>query len=323
MRRMRRRQILLASAAWAAVPCALAQRPGRVYRVGVLFNGGSSVWGPYRTALLERLAQHGFVEGTNLEMLWRGGIGVQHEDRDTARQLVDARPDALVTYGTSITQAAQWATKTIPIVFSEIGDPVADGIVKEYAHPGANVTGVADRRSELLAKRFELLRELAPKAKRVVYVTPGYSFTAESAASASLVRQAAARLGFELIEVLRGQLQEIEEKRAEALLVFSGSGQRFSAQELIDGAVKLRIPCIFETADYVASGGLASYGADPIEDTRLATDQLVRVLKGARPGDVPVDQSARFVLAINLRIARAIGLTVPQSIMLRADQVIE
>ena len=270
-----------------------AQQLERIYRVGVFFYGGSAEMAPHRNAVRERLAAHGFVEGGNLQMTWRSGIGVRQDDRDTASALAAARPDAVLTFSSVLTQAMQWTTKSVPIVFTDVSDPIADGIVKDYARPGGNTTGVSTRHRELLAKRMEILRGLAPGARRVAFVHP-YSTDQSLEAALPFVRKVAVELNFELIEVPWHLIREVEEKRADAVIAYS-----------------------------VTRGALASYGTDPIEDTRLGADQLARVLKGAEPGVLPVGQISRFTLAINLKTARAIGLKVPSSVLIRANQVIE
>jgi putative tryptophan/tyrosine transport system substrate-binding protein len=324
----RRRQYLFATGALLVATLAPslgahAQQARRVYRVGVLFAGGSDTMGPHRDALREHLALQGFVEGRNLQTIWRTGGEDRRQERETARELVAARSDAILTFSSGTTQAAQWATKSIPIVFTHVSDPIADGVVKDYARPGGNTTGVSIRHRELLGKRFELLRDLLPHAKRVALVTP-YATDLSYAASESIIRNAAARLNFELIEIPIRRAFEIEEKRAEAIIIFfSLLGQRLTTETLVGLAARLRIASIFPDAEAVALGGLASYGTDPLEDTRLGADQLVRVLKGAKPSALPVDQNSRFVLAINMKSARALGITIPPTVFVRADRVIE
>jgi putative ABC transport system substrate-binding protein len=312
----------LLAAALAPSLDAHAQQPGRVYRVAVFFSGGSDTMAPHRDALRERLSGQGFIEGRNLQIIWRGGIGTRQEDREVARELVAARPDAILAFSSALALAAQWATKSIPIVFAHVSDPIAEGVVKDYARPGGNTTGASTRHAELQVKRLELLRELLPKAKRVAFVRcivdPSF------VASQSIMRDAAARLGLELIDVtLFDHQRAIEEKRAEAIVLYCGLGARLTTENIIRLAAKLRIASIFPDVESVSLGGLASYGTDPLEDTRLGADQLVRVLKGARPGELAVDQSSRFVLAINLKTARALGITIPQSVLLRAERLVE
>lgn len=327
MGRLGRRRFLIATGAILAAPFpAKAQQPGRTIRVGALLSGVSDAMGPYRDAIRERFAAHGFVEGRNLRIDYRAPHGARKEDREIARELVATRPDALLAFSTQSTLALRWATTSIPIVFTHVSDPVADGIVADYANPGGNATGVATRHRELLAKRFELLRELLPRAKRVAFIAPKDVFE-----SRDLVQQTANRLGFELVAwenvtAYAGALRAAVEARAEAMFVFSPHtvfGERLTAESLIDFANKQRIASIFPDAGAVALGGLISYGTDPLEDTRRAVDQLVRVLRGAKPGTLAVDQSSRFELVVNLKTARALGVTVPRSILLRADRVIE
>ncbi len=321
MSRICRRRFVLAVGALLTLRPAVAQQAGRVYRVGVLFDGGSSTWGPYREALRESLAAQGFVEGRNLRTIWRGGTGARHDDRELARGLVAGRPDAILAFSSPITKALQWATKTVPIVFVNVGDPVADGIVKSYARPDGNVTGVSSRDRQLLVKRFELLRELLPDAKRVAYIRPPITDPA-TVASEALARDIAARLGFELF-VRFNDYQDIEARRPEAMLVHLGMGALITRENLIAIASRLRIPSVFADAEAVTLGGLAAYGIDPIANTRRAADLLARVLKGAKLAEIPVDQAARFELVINMKTAKALGLAIPQSILLRADRVIQ
>jgi len=323
MIRIGRRRFVLAAGALLTLRPALAQQAGRVYRVGVLFDGGSATWGPYREALRERLTAHDFVEGRNLRTTWRGGTGSRHEDREAARALVAGRPDAVLAFSSAMTKAVQWATKTVPIVFANVGDPIADGIVKSYARPGGNVTGVSSRNRQLLAKRFELLRELLPRAKRIAYIRPPFA-DLDTMASEALARDIAARLGFELlVSAGVGEIGDLEARHPEAMLVYFVMGTRLVTENLIAIAARLRIPSVFADAESATLGGLAAYGIDPIANTRRAADLLARVLKGANPAEIPVDQAARFELVINMKTAKAIGLTIPRSILLRADRVIE
>jgi len=320
---MRRRKAVALLVALGALPrLGVAQAPARTYRVGVLFSGGSDTTKPHREAVREQLARHGFVEGRNLQMTWRGGSGIRQDDREAAQELVAARPDAILTSSSAMTQAAQWATRSVPIVFMHVSDPIADGIVKTYARPGGTTTGVATHHRELLAKRFELLRELLPTAKRVALVAP-YSLVDPSyLASAATISEVSARLGFEVREVKMSLLREAEAMKPEAMVIFTTLGQRLTTMNLIDAANRLRIPSLFPDAESVELGGLMSYGTDPIDDTRLGADLLARVLNGAQPGNVPVHQNSRFVLAINLKSARTLGISVPLSLLQRADQVI-
>jgi len=329
MSHVERREFLLASGALLAVPLAHAQKPGRNYRIGALLSSGPGME-LYRTALRERLASHGFVEGRNLHIDARGEAGALHADRDTVRAMVAAKADAIFTCSTRATEAALLATKSVPIVFAWVPDPVASGIVKSYAKPGGNATGVTNRFGELLVKRLELARELLPRAKRVAVV--------EVSASADLfessvpaVRKAAAQLGIELLEMVktwRGgwepALDDAIKAGAEALVPFAWfADSPVTGDLIVEFANRHRIPVVFADAETVDRGGLISWGTNLVDDVRRGADLLARVLKGAKPADLPVDQAARFEMVVNLRTAKAIGLTVPQTVLLRADRVIE
>lgn len=327
MDHIRRRQCLFAAGALlmgAMLPPlrAQAQQAGRVYRIGVLFSGGSDTMQPHQEAVRETLAKEGFVEHRNLQTTWRASGTGRNDDREIARQLAATKPDAILAFSTAMTQAAQWATNSIPIVFVHVSDPISDGIVKDFARPGGNTTGVSTHHRELLGKRFELLRELQPSAKRVALVAP-YATDPSYGASLSLIRDTAGRLNFEVIEVGPRNLWAIEEKRAEGMIVYAVLGQRLTTENLIAIAAKLRIASIFPDVESVVLGGLASYGTDPLDDTRLGAALLARVLNGAKPGDQPVYQNSRFTLAINLKAARALGITMRQTVLMRADRVIE
>jgi putative ABC transport system substrate-binding protein len=320
---MNRRRIVVGLLACATAPVTgRAQEAGRIYRVGVLFSEGGNSMTPDRDAVREQLAAHGFVDGRNLQMTWRGGSGWTDIDRKTALELVAEHPDAILAFSTRMTQAVQFATQSIPIVFVQVSDPIADGVVKDYAHPGGNTTGVSTQHREIVGKRFELLRELLPKARRVALVTP-YATDPSFVAARPTIAEAARRVDFELIEVTHINIHLVAEKQAQAMFVYTVLGEAFTMDNLIDMAAKLRIPSVFPDARWVRRGGLLSYGTDPLANTRLAADQLARVLRGAKPGDQPVEQNPRFVLAINLATAKALGLSIPRSVLARADELLQ
>ena len=326
MGQVRRRRFLLAGGSLLAAPLVHAQQPRRNFRVGALFVGGAAATQLYRAALRDRLATHGFVEGRNLTIDARGAAGQFHEDREVARELLAAKPDAIFTCSTRVTEAAQAATKSVPIIFAWVADPVASGLVKSYARPGGNVTGVTNRFGELLLKRLELVRELIPGAKRVALVT-GVAGTFEVTATAS--REAAAQLGVELLEIAvlgnwGGAIDRAKKSGADAILPVATFGdQPVSGEVVVQLTNQLRIPTLFADAEMTERGGLMSLGTNLVEDMRRGADLLARVLKGAKPADIPVDQAARFELVVNLKTAKALGITIPQSVSLRTDRVIE
>lgn len=325
-----RRRLLLASAALLASPRSPhAQAVAR--KVGVLIPIGRDDLKPYREALVRQLAAGGFAEGRNLELDVRSASQSFHEDREVARELVRKKIDALFTLGTPVTESARAATKSVPIVFAWVADPVASGILKSLADPGGNVTGVSNRYGELAVKRLELARELRPAAKRVAFVHVFRDALYEDAIAPHVV-PAAKALGVELIVVDRGaaccgwdaMFGGAARLGAEVVVpIITYATTPISGAQLVERSNVARVPVIFSDALAVERGGLISYGTNLFDELRRGADVLVRVLKGTRPGDIPVDQAARFELVVNLKTAKAIGIAIPPSILLRADRVIE
>jgi putative ABC transport system substrate-binding protein len=332
---MKRRDVLAAVLALGVQP-ASAQEPGRTYRVGLFISGPEPAMRGYLDAIRERLAQHGFVEGRNLQAAWKATANFNPvTDLEQARTLLASKPDAMLTFGTGVTRVVQQATQSVPIVFTFVGDAVAYGVVKEERRPGGNTTGVSMLQRDTNVKRLELLRELLPHAKRVAvvgYFGGGVDFAFH--ANEPHLRQAAERLGFELImepgwsEVggFVPAMKQAAARGAEAIFVLHPLailGYRFGGEDVVRAASEQRIPTVFFESELVAMGGLISYGASLVEEARRAADQLARVLKGAKAGELAVDQASRFELVVNMKTAKALGLTVPQSILIRADRVIE
>jgi putative ABC transport system substrate-binding protein len=318
-----------ASATLAALPLR-AQLAARQYRVGMLVPVSGLVAAPYIAAARDQLAKHGFVEGRNLRLDVRipEDFGAREGIAKT-RELIALKPDALLVLGTPLTQAAVSATETVPIVFAWVADPHASGILKDLARPERNATGVTNRFFELAAKRVELARELVPSVKRLAMAANYFESTLETAMR--FAQRTADRLELELarVEVGGSWAHGVElslKSGAQAMLAmtpFEFFGLRFAAEQVIASSVERRFPVIFSNVETVDVGGLASYATRLADDVRRAADVLARILSGERPRDLPVDQAARFELAINLKTAREIGLQVPPSLLVRADRVIE
>jgi len=324
---MNRRETLAALAALGAAPLALrAQQPGRRYRIGILLPlaEGAALRLP---VIREHLAAQGFVEGRNLAL----DVRYARTDANAARDLVALKPDAIFAVAAAATHAAQAETKTVPIVFAWVPDPVLSGFVKDYARPGGNITGVSSRDYELAAKRLELLRDLLPAAKRVAVA--GGLWDPASQTALRFARQAAQRLGFELIDWSRtdwdweNEVQAAAAAGAQAMFVLNSYairiGDRFEAESAIRAAARFRMPAVFADTETVGMGALMSYATNLNDDLKRAIDLIVQILKGRSPSDIPVEQASRFELAVNLKTAKALGLKIPQSILLRADRVIE
>jgi putative ABC transport system substrate-binding protein len=324
-----RRRFLLAAGALLATSAARAQPAARHHVIGAIVPFSSLGGSHYLDALREQLAAHGFVEGRNLTLEVRSTIG-RAAAQQHARELLELKADALFTLSTLVTLGAQDATQSVPIVFAWVADPVLSGIVKDYARPGGNTTGASNRFFELTVKRLELLRELVPGVKRVAVLAGYFDPTLEAAMR--LVAPAATQLGLTLEQVEAGPFawtQAIDRAAtsgAHAVLVltpFANFGMAEQAGQTVRAALRNRIPVVYADIESVSLGGLASYGVDSTADVRRGADYLARVLKGEKPGEMPVDQVARFELAVNLKTARAAGIAVPRSILARADRVIE
>lgn len=335
MSQIERRQFLIAAGGVLAAPFfarAQHRRDGRPFRVGVLFGAGGKSMQRYLSAFSERLARLGFVQGENLhiDVSPAGAFTGASVPRDVVRTFLEKRPDAFFTCLTSITAAAAQVTQSVPIVFAWVPDPVAAGLVKSLAHPGGNVTGVTNRFAELLLKRLELARELVPDLKRVAFIGYGEIGDAMYEPSVRPLRRAAAQFGIEVLEFVARPwvhlYQQAADEGAGAVIpvgVFVPYGDRFSGELVIESAQKRHVPVIFAGVEMVEAGGLISYGTNLIDDLRRGADLLAKVLRGVKPSDIPVDQAARFELAVNLKTAKASGITIPRSILLRADRVIE
>lgn len=327
---MKRRALLkggAASAAFAALP-AIAQQPARRYRIGVI-TPFSRLASPYHAALRGQLAKHGFVEDRNLTIEIRHSEPGPESALAVAGQLVALKPDVIMAFSTQPASAAKAATSSIPIVFAWVADPVRSQLVRDLARPAGNVTGVTNRFFELAPKRIELLRELLPAAKRVAVVAAYFDSILEMAMQPA--QSAAERLGLELIRVSGGMHWErvmpaSAEARVQAAMVmtpFAVFGMTTSAALVVRGAMEQRLPAVYSDVESVELGGLLSYATNLSEDVRRGADLVARVLKGEKPASLPVDQASRFELGLNLKTARGLGLKIPQSILARADRVIE
>jgi putative ABC transport system substrate-binding protein len=270
------------------------------------------------------LRELGYVEGRDFSIEARYAEGQADRLPELAADLVRRRVTAIVASGFAIA-AAQEATRTIPIIMNFSGDPVGRGYVQTLARPGGNVTGVATLAPEATAKRLELLRELVPAADRIGYVT-GLPDSLEQRGAES-----AARAGHVAIMVIvvseppkiDAALFRLRREGAKAVMFSSDPTLARLTPQLVELAAKHRLPASYEFREQVEAGGLISYGADTTDLARRAASFVDRILRGARPADLPVEQPTKFELVINLKTAKALGLTIPPSLLARADQVIE
>ncbi len=327
---MRKRFAIVATVALAALctlPRSEAAQPGRIPRVGVLAGPAAPVGVPYVAAAREALREIGYVEGQNIIVEYRWAEGKPERWPVIAAELVNLKVDVLVTVAETATRHAMEATSTIPIVMVCVDDPVGLGYVASLARPGGNVTGSASLLPELAGKRLQLLKEVVPKASRVAFFWDG---NPGGALGFKETQGAAQQLSMALQSVVARAPSEFDRafaamaaERADALTVLTGPrtfGQRKVVAEL---AAKHRLPAVYELREFVDAGGLMSYGPSLIGMVRGTVTYVDKILKGAKPADLPVEQPTRFELVVNLKAARALGLAIPPSILVRADQVIQ
>jgi putative ABC transport system substrate-binding protein len=330
MGQIRRREFLIAISVLVAAQRTMAQQTGRTFRVGVILSGSEHGMSGFLQTFRDRLATNGFVEGRNLSIEIRTTAYDSAIDLEAAQALAATKPDAIFAFSSRITLIAQKVAGSVPVVFTFVGDAVAFGIVKDFAHPGGNTTGASWRQFELTAKRLELMRELLPRAKRVVFA--GFLGDVTYRAIREKLREVAVRFGFELIyaDGSSGRLDETVRvamlNGADAIFVYqpiSMLGMVDFAKAIIKDATAQRIPVFFPEIELVALGGLLSYGPSSVDEVRRGADQLARVLRGEKPSNLPVSLPDRFALTINAKVAKSLKITIPQSIAVRADEVIQ
>jgi len=332
---VRRRQFLIASGAALVAPLVRGQQAGRVYRVGLLSLGTPVQPNPALDALADALRGLGWVVGTNIVIDARYAEGVPSRLPGLARDLVDQRPDVILATATPPTVALRNATSTIPIVMVGVLDAQEAGIVQDLARPGGNITGLTMISIQLVDKRLQLLMEAVPAARCLGFLRPRGSDNPSEPVAAMLDRltrameAAAQRAGMEFRSAAAIGAEEIEAAfvrlkaaRIDSLYVVEGSSAVHRAL-IADLALQARLPTMFALPTYVEAGGLLSYGPNVLDIVRRAGAYVDKILKGARPGDLPVEQPTRYELVVNMKTANALGHKIPQAILFRADRLIE
>ena len=302
---------------------ALAQQQAKVPKIGLLSLRGSGY-----ESFQRELRKLGYIEGKNIVIEFRSAENKPDRLPVVADELVRLKVDVLYTRSTTDALAAKNATRTIPIVFiSGAGDPVEAGLVDSLARPGGNITGFTTIAPMLAGKRLELLKETVPKLSCVAVLwDPQATSTQEWKESQLPARE----LGLQLYSMkvsrtdkFEGAFKAATNAGSGALAVTQNALVNSNQKRIVDLAVKNRLPAIYNRGDWVASGGLMSYGADQVEPTRRAASMVDKILKGAKPADLPVEQPTKFELVINLKTAKALGLTIPSIVMMRAEKVIK
>jgi ABC-type uncharacterized transport system substrate-binding protein len=324
----RRAFITLLGAAASAWPLATrAQQVGKLPTIGFLGPLSQSAMSPWTAAFVQRLRELGWIEGRTVAIEYRWGEGRDERFVEIAAEFVRLKVDVIVTGGTAAVIAAKQATSVIPIVFGTAGDPVGTGLVASLARPGGNVTGLSNQSADLPGKRVDLLRQVVPGLRRLAIMANISSPI--GVLEMNEVQAAARTLG---LDVVASEIRRAEDiapaidalkGRADALYVVTEALVNTNRIRLNTLALGARLPTLHGVRDYVEAGGLMSYGPNFPDLFRRAGEYVDKILRGAKPGGIPVEQPTKFDLAINLTTAKALGLTIPESFLLRADEVIE
>ena len=326
---MMRRQLLIALGAGVlAAPYASRAQQQRVYRVGFLGNSTAALEanlvGPFR----EGLRDLGYVEGRNIVIEYRWAEGKYERFPELIAELVARKVDVIVTAGTPAALAVQRATATIPLVMVAVGDPVSTGLVASLARPGGNSTGLTSIAPDLEGKRLELLREVVPKLARVSFlVNPDNAFHVgsekQARAAAQVLHVDVQFIGVRADADFDHAFDVIAKERPDAFIVLADRVFLHNRGRIVDFAARNRLPAVYPYRELVEAGGLMSFGPNYADMHRRAATYVDKILKGAKPADLPVEQPTKFELIINLKSAKALGLPIPQSLLVRADEVIQ
>ena len=316
--------VVLTLGLFAAPLSAPAQQVGKVSRIGILANVSGGIWSPF----IEGLRDLGYVEGQNITIEFRSSEGKYERLPDLAAELVRLNVDVIVAAASENVVVAKQATRTIPIVMAGSGDPVGGGLVAGLAQPGGNVTGLSLSAPELAGKQLQLLKEIVPKVARVAVLWNPTNRASHSLVEEAKVAARSLRVQLQILEARRpDELQTafaaMARERAGALLVFSDGMFLLQRTRITDFAAKSSLPAMYARREFVDAGGLMSYASSLGENLRRAAAYVDKILKGAKPADLPVEQPTKFELVINLKTAKTLGLTIPPSLLLRADHVIE
>jgi putative ABC transport system substrate-binding protein len=328
---MRRRDVIAllgGAVAWARA--ARAQRRAQMRRIGVFMNYAED--DPQSqtriVAFLQALQELGWTAGRNVHIDYRWGVGDADRNRRNATELVALAPDVLVASGGAVTAALQQATRTVPIVFANVFDPVGAGFVTSMARPGGNATGFTPFEYGMSGKWLELLKQIAPGVRRVAVLQN--PIVASRSGQLGAIEALAPSFRVELTALAVRDAEEIERAITAfarvpygGLIVVGAPSLAIYRDRIVALAAQHRLPAVYPYRPYVAGGGLISYGPDLVAPFRRAAGYVDRILKGEKPGDLPVEAPAKYELAINLKTAKALGLTIPESLLLRADEVIE
>ncbi len=309
------------------VGMAQAQQPARILRIGILIPSSASFFSARVEAFRQRLRERGYVEGKNITIDYRYAEGKLERLPDLAAELVRLKVDVIVTSSGPAVSAAKKAGPAMPIVFATAADPVGTGLVSSLARPGGNMTGLSLMAPDLGGKRLELLKEAFPKVARVAFLWGGGP---RGNLTLTEMEAAAKALGLKLQSLPVRSLDDFDSafaraKREGAQALITTVSPLFNDQQrqVLDFAAKNRLPAMYPASEFVEAGGLMSYGPSYTDLWRRAADFVDKILKGTKPADLPVERPTKFELVINLKTAKQIGVTIPQSVLYKADKVIK
>ena len=307
---------------------AQAQQPGKIPRIGFQIDANPSAVAARVEGFRQGLRELGYIEGKNIIIEWRSAEGKLDRRSEIAGELVGLKVDVLVSAGPAATRALRQATSNIPIVMAQDTDPVGSGFVHSLAKPGGNITGLAALAPEMSGKQLELLKQVVTKLSRVAVIgnsnNPGDSQTLrETVLAAGSFEIYLRYLDVQNAQEIEPVMRAAAKGRADALMVLGNPNLNLHRQEVVTLAAKLRLPATYGRPEFVEAGGLMSYGTNYSELFRRAATYVDKILKGANPGDLPVEQPTKFELLINLKTAKQIGLTIPPNVLARADKVIK
>ncbi len=304
-----------------------AQQPAKVPRIGFQLDAPASAMTARTEAFREGLREFGYIEGKNIIIEWRSAEGKPERRSEIAAEFVRLKVDVIVSAGPTVTRAVKEATSTIPIVMAQDPDPVGSGFVASLARPGGNITGLATLSTEISGKQLELLKEIVPRLSRVAVIG-----NSTNPGDAQALREMV--LGAGSFEVYLRYLDVLDPKdletafraaakgRADALIVLGNPALNAHRKQIVDLAARHRLPATYSRPEYIESGGLMYYGTSYNDLLRRAASYVDKILKGAKPADLPVEQPKKFELIINLKAAKQTGLTIPPNVLARADRVI-
>ena len=325
---LKRREFITLLGGAVAWPLGARAQQSHASRIGVLLPGTPTSFAPRTRAFVEGLRDLGYVEGKTVAIEWKWGQDRVDRLPDLAAELVGSQVDVIVTGGTPATRAIKNATRTIPIVMAMVGDPVGAGLVESLGRPGGNATGLSIVATDLSGKRLQLLNEIVPGLSSVAVMS--YGANPQSQMEARETQVAAGRLNLQLHSVpisaetsIEYAFEKIKKEAVQALIVVTDAILYSQRNQILDLAAGNRLPAMYPYRGFPEAGGLISYAPSDRDIFRRAASYVDRILKGANPGDLPVEQPTKFELVINLKTARALGLTILPTLLATADEVIE